>query len=224
MIIMKFKGMGEDDIRIHKFKHFDRDSDHFNDAMKDFRMQFEDGGEWREKLNEAMKSLQLYREEHIEEDIEKAMEQLEELLEDLPQSMKFGENKIIIRPPMHEFDIPEFDKERQRELQREMHRMQKEKHRMQQEQQNMAERMYQRHLELPTFAGRTDIQSIMEQQLIRDGFVQHDESYKFTLKSGKLKINGKKQPQGVYERYKDLYERHTNINLEDGSVLKLDGE
>ena len=66
-------------------------------------------------------------------------------------------------------------------------------------------------------AGRMTLQHRIEKELKRDGFMSGSDDYSFKLKGNRLKINGKKQPQSVYEKYKDIYERYTGGNLNDNT-------
>jgi hypothetical protein len=62
----------------------------------------------------------------------------------------------------------------------------------------------------------------IEQQMLRDGFIESTEEYKFQLSGkGKLRINGKRMPDGVFERYKNLYERSTGSRLGQGDEVEI---
>ncbi len=61
------------------------------------------------------------------------------------------------------------------------------------------------------------LKEIVRDQLINDGFIKDfNDSYKFKINEKNLKINGNKQPENIYDRYKKL--------IEDNSGLDLDGE
>jgi beta-lactamase regulating signal transducer with metallopeptidase domain len=254
-VIMKFKGIEDKDIQIHKFKDFDWNNEHYNDALKRFEFRMGDGSDIRDKINEALQSLLQYRDEGMEEHMEQAKEQLEKALENLPEMMEFGDNQIILKSPYFDHDSPNFhenlerklkdkyknqkswDRDMERDVEREMNRYQfymemdqedrkREMEKLRDEQRELDIFMLDGHREAPNvhiYPSRHfgDVKSLIEHELLKDGFVQEGENYTFLLKSGKLKINGKKQPLGIYNRYKDLYEGHTGVNLESGSVLKL---
>lgn len=68
--------------------------------------------------------------------------------------------------------------------------------------------------------GKPSLSASIERQLLKDGFIESADNYRFEL-SGKgwLKIDGKKQPIGVFERYKQLYERTAGAKLEPKSNI-----
>ena len=70
--------------------------------------------------------------------------------------------------------------------------------------------------------GGGSMKQTIEQQMLRDGFIESTEEYKFQLSGkGKLRINGKRMPDGVFERYKSLYERSTGSRLGQGDEVEI---
>jgi beta-lactamase regulating signal transducer with metallopeptidase domain len=70
--------------------------------------------------------------------------------------------------------------------------------------------------------GGGSMKQTIEQQMLRDGFIESTEEYKFQLSGkGKLRINGKRMPDGVFERYKNLYERSTGSRLGQGDEVEI---
>lgn len=66
------------------------------------------------------------------------------------------------------------------------------------------------------------LKSSIEQEMLRDGFISDTQDYKFVLKgNGLLRINGKRMPEGVFERYKRIYEREAGIKMEEGDEIKI---
>ena len=66
------------------------------------------------------------------------------------------------------------------------------------------------------------MKSAIEQEMLNDGFIEDTEAYKFQLSGkGKLRINGQRMPEGVYERYKRLYERTTGSKLGRGDEVVI---
>ncbi|HKK78661.1 MAG TPA: M56 family metallopeptidase [Phaeodactylibacter sp.] len=66
------------------------------------------------------------------------------------------------------------------------------------------------------------LKSSIEQEMLRDGFITSTEDYKFVLKgNGLLRINGKRMPEGVFERYKRIYEREAGIKMGEGDEIKI---
>ncbi len=68
-------------------------------------------------------------------------------------------------------------------------------------------------LELAQRDNSISLQHRIEKELKNDGFMSAGGNYTFKLKENKLRINGKKQPQDIYEKYKDIYERYTGSDL-----------
>ena len=76
------------------------------------------------------------------------------------------------------------------------------------------------------FSGMGNMDHRFERALRRDGFIQGNEPYKLELKGkGSLRINGKKQPEAVYQRYRQLYESITGdaMNSKDRFVIDKTG-
>ncbi len=86
----------------------------------------------------------------------------------------------------------------------------------------MNKRRFEEYAPFHSNSNRHTLQGRIEKELRRDGFMSDSKDYTFKLKENKLKINGKKQPQDVYEKYKDIYERYTGSKLEKGSTFSSD--
>ena len=74
-----------------------------------------------------------------------------------------------------------------------------------------------------------DTQSVIEKQMLADGLIETAANYKFDLSGkGVLKVNGKKQSQALFEKYKALWEatsgeeinKHTNIRINKKSQAR----
>jgi len=66
------------------------------------------------------------------------------------------------------------------------------------------------------------LKEIIRDQLLDDGFISDfDDSYKFDINEKKLKINGKKQDDDTFEKYKKVIEDNTGIELEDNFEYKF---
>ena len=77
------------------------------------------------------------------------------------------------------------------------------------------------------FSGMGSMDRQFETALRSDGFIQGNEPYKLELKGkGSLRINGKKQPEAVYQRYRQLYESITGdvMNSKDRFVIDKMGD
>jgi beta-lactamase regulating signal transducer with metallopeptidase domain len=59
---------------------------------------------------------------------------------------------------------------------------------------------------------------VLVNELMRDQLISAKDDYEFQFKYGKLYVNGKKQPDTLYKKYKNLYEKTTGKKLnEDGN-------
>ena len=69
------------------------------------------------------------------------------------------------------------------------------------------------------------MQEIIRDELLNDGFITDiDEDFKFDINEKRLKINGKKQDQAIYEKYKRLIEDNTGVELEGKFEYKYDNK
>lgn len=49
-----------------------------------------------------------------------------------------------------------------------------------------------------------------------------DCAYQFELSGKKLVINGKKESDVIFEKYKKIYERHTGLSLSKNSKIEVE--
>jgi bla regulator protein BlaR1 len=71
----------------------------------------------------------------------------------------------------------------------------------------------------------SSLQQTIEQQLLRDGFIERGDSYQFVINGkGVIKINGKKQTETVYNKYQQLYERMSGDQLDGKDRLIINEE
>ncbi|MCB0597934.1 MAG: hypothetical protein KDD28_27910, partial [Phaeodactylibacter sp.] len=65
-------------------------------------------------------------------------------------------------------------------------------------------------------------QSALEKQLLADGLIETAAAYRFEL-SGKgwVKVNGRKQPQATYEKYKKLWEETTGETVDEDTHFQI---
>jgi beta-lactamase regulating signal transducer with metallopeptidase domain len=62
---------------------------------------------------------------------------------------------------------------------------------------------------------------VLANELIRDKLISDIDDYEFQFKNKKLYINGEKQPDAVYKKYKKLYEKATGKNLDDNRNFRI---
>jgi bla regulator protein BlaR1 len=67
-------------------------------------------------------------------------------------------------------------------------------------------------------------ESILEAELQHDGFYQEGEGYKLELTDRKLVINGEKQSEAIHQKYRNLYEESTGLQLARKSRVVIEKE
>lgn len=67
-----------------------------------------------------------------------------------------------------------------------------------------------------------DLKSAIESELRRDGYIRPDGTYRFELSGKKLVVNGKKESDVIFEKYKKIYERHTGLSLSKDSKIEVE--
>jgi len=72
--------------------------------------------------------------------------------------------------------------------------------------------------------GRVDrtVESALEKALVKDGLIQNTENYTLELTGKGMKVNGKKQPDEVWERYKAIYRKVSGFELNGKSKIVVD--
>ncbi|MCB0547275.1 MAG: M48 family metalloprotease [Phaeodactylibacter sp.] len=69
---------------------------------------------------------------------------------------------------------------------------------------------------------RKNNQSALERQLLADGLIDTEASYRFELSGkGLLKVNGKKQPQAAFEKYKKLWSETTGEKVDENTHIRI---
>ncbi len=66
-----------------------------------------------------------------------------------------------------------------------------------------------------------EIRNTIEAQMIEDGLINDTNKYKYQLTGKSLKINGKKQPKEVWEKYKELYEATSGQSMKRKSKVTV---
>ena len=59
------------------------------------------------------------------------------------------------------------------------------------------------------FGGHVNFSEVMLEELRRDHLVTDPDDYAIELSAKKFKVNGKKQPENMHQKYMELYQRHT---------------
>ncbi|MBK7410492.1 MAG: M56 family metallopeptidase [Saprospirales bacterium] len=76
--------------------------------------------------------------------------------------------------------------------------------------------------EMAPFPKGGSLKSAIERELRRDGYIQGNGSYDFELSGKKLVINGKKESDVIFEKYKKIYERETGLTLSKDSKIEIE--
>ena len=152
--------------------------------------------EQRESIRKEMKEMQKVREEEYKVQMEEARERMEEA-------------RVQMR------EVQKEQRERVREMQQEQRELQQN---MREQQRELREQ--QRELRGAISAERSKWTQAFEAQLRNDGHIKSDGSYKFSMKENRLKVNGDKQSQADWEKYKSLYEKETGKSL--GNDFKIE--
>ncbi|MCB9284826.1 MAG: M48 family metalloprotease [Lewinellaceae bacterium] len=72
------------------------------------------------------------------------------------------------------------------------------------------------------FPERGSLKSAIERELRRDGYIRPDGTYEFELSGKKLVINGKKESEVIFNKYRNIYEKQTGIELSKDSRIEID--
>ena len=152
--------------------------------------------EQRESMRKEIKEMQKLREGEYKEQMEEARERMKEA-------------KVQMR------EVQKEQRERVREMQMEQRELQEN---MREQQREVREQ--QREIRRAISAERSKWVHAFEAQLKKDGHVNSDGSFKFSMKENRLKINGDKQSDAEWKKYKNLYESETGKNL--GNDFKVE--
>lgn len=158
----------------------------------------------------------------FKEEMENLKEEMREQRESMRQEMKEMQElrKEEYKVRMEEArERMEEAKEQMREVQREQRERIRE---MQQEQRELQRslREEQREIRRARKIERSQWVQAFEAQLKKDGHIDSDGSFKFSMKENRLKINGDKQSQAELEKYISLYEREMGKSL--GNDFKIE--
>ena len=63
---------------------------------------------------------------------------------------------------------------------------------------------------------------VIERQLLKDGLIKKPSKLKIEFNDKGMKINGKKQPVYIYQKYKALYENLNKMNLSGKNRIRVD--
>lgn len=69
-----------------------------------------------------------------------------------------------------------------------------------------------------------NLQRVLESTMLRDGLIQDNKNYKFELDDKKLRVNGKKQSDQLWNKYKALYESLSGNQLNKKGRITIEVE
>ena len=69
------------------------------------------------------------------------------------------------------------------------------------------------------FNSERDVNGRLEREMVRDGLIEEGEAYTLKFSGNKLRINGKKQSDEVYEKYKEIYEAYTGSEISKSKIV-----
>lgn len=183
-------------------------------------MRREDLGDLGEKMEMEMRV--------FSEESQKEMEKYYRKMEKGHKQMEEANRKMERAHDKRARKMQQAYKERQRRMEEAQNRRAREMDRMydaQRERAEASQRIRQENIEeiLERADNRgalnkgTGLRRAIERALKKDGHVSSTGSYSFKLKEGKLKINGKRQSQAEYEKYKSIYERYSGNSIKGNS-------
>ncbi len=68
---------------------------------------------------------------------------------------------------------------------------------------------------------RKSLMLLIKKQLIADKLLENTEVFDFMLTFDSLYINAKKQPQTIFEQYRDLYNANTDVPIVNGTYFQI---
>ena len=182
---------------------------HFEESTEDAIAKLREHHEhWAENNNEWMEGWNAQQHElleHHEHSIQKLHEQLEK--EDWP-----GLQEDLNKAQKQYRELLEHHNLKEKEIQDHLQGLQYlDKARAYQ---NLAPKVYY-------FNHDNSLKAKIERELIEDGLIQDKSNYRFSLSGKGLKINGKKQPEAVWEKYKHIYEKENGTKLTRKSTIEI---
>jgi uncharacterized phage infection (PIP) family protein YhgE len=178
--------------------------------MEEWSEQFsKDAEKWAESLGESAEEWARTWEERSETWRERSdeMKEQKEFWKEKSEEMKERQKGLKEGYKEHEEDRQDAMREREREVLRQYERAERADENGQRDQASI----------FSLGSKRGTLQSRIEKELRRDGLMSGNGTYTFKLKENRLKVNGKKQSDAMYQKYKDIYERYTGSDLEGSS-------
>jgi beta-lactamase regulating signal transducer with metallopeptidase domain len=147
-------------------------------------------------------------EEELRDQMEEARREMEEKRDEMHEAME--EYRKARQQAMAEY------REAQREA-REEYQETMEKIRRAQREAQAQEREARREAMREMLQQREERQRRLEEELISDGLIDDPRNYKLDLNESRLKVNGKKQPEELYRKYRALLDAEGDILIQKSS-------
>jgi beta-lactamase regulating signal transducer with metallopeptidase domain len=188
-----------------------------NPGAFQFRLNGHDFKEWQEWDQEEFHIQLEHNKAQLHEELGKMREQLQQM-RPFGEDLKPGQWNMVWSDSLVRLELDIAREHREKALQH-AEEMRKQGEEIRRELKGMT---FSFDSDFPSIARRPTLSSAIERELRRDGLIQDAADYKFEL-SGKgwLKVNGKKQPQAVFEKYKKLYESAAGAELTNKSHILL---
>lgn len=163
--------------------------------------------EEKREIRQAQKELQRQKKEELKahkralREQQRAMEQQQRELERAQREIEREHERIEREVERAEREIEREIERANREIERENERINRENERIEQENDNLTETLID--------------------EMLNDGLISNPDKFKFVLTSKELKINRKKQPQDIHEKYKRIYEASVGHSLSRKSKVTI---
>jgi hypothetical protein len=180
-----------------QMKEFNEQMEKLNHDMLKFRM---------DSLPEGFKFDIQIDEKRMEEMAERMRRQGEEM------SKRFQEQQG--RYEFRQRDMEERMRERQHDLQR----------RLEQDLRMEEGPRWEMRVPAPEFYNGSPTKQRIERTLLQDQLIDEKGRYSFELTDRYLKINGKKQPENIFKKYRNLYEDVSGMDLGDRDRVTIEKE
>jgi beta-lactamase regulating signal transducer with metallopeptidase domain len=190
--------------------------------------------EMQRNIEHIQQEMQHFNQEHMEElkrEMEEARQMIQKSLQELKESEKLEREELYLERQYESQrrmqEAEEHRRSREEEsVQRAQQREQEARMRYTEQERRVqeAERMAREEREIER-ERRDEIRqenkaiSIIKDQLVADEFYTEGESIDFELSTRRLKIDGKKQPKEIFEKYKKIYEETSGSLPSSGTIM-----
>lgn len=200
---------------------------HFNFDHKKFREEMKKMNERLHKMNFDLGD-SIFNNGQFQHEMERMACSLEKL-KDLNINIHFDSAKFEKRMKKLEeklkhmkFDTINFDSEKfNRQMEKMQHELKRHKFDIKVDLSNLNEKMKDLKIKLKGLDKKLDalnnFMKALRNELVKDGYIKNEnDKFDMELNSHEMKINGKKLPDSLYEKYKKIYMDHFGKDIKDG--------